>query len=144
MTTHNARVLVADCEERVRTAIFRALLDRGVFCDCVGSGGDAIERLAGTAYAMIVLDLSLPHAGAVAVIESLRAMPSPRQPMVIATGSIDVAPDSELVQMIFRRPLRVRDVADVIEACLAQVRTAWDAPRSAETARSINRSGTST
>ena len=54
------------------------------------------------------------------------------------------SPDSDLVQMIFRRPLRIRDVADVIEACLAQVRTAWDAPRSADTARSINRSGTST
>src|SRR6266850_2179264 len=140
----DARVLVADGEERVRTAMFRALLDRGVFCDCVGTGGDAIERLAGTAYALIVLDFSLPNAGAVAVIESVRAMPPAQQPMVIATGSIDAAPDSDLVQMIFRRPLRIRDVADVIDACLAQVRTAWDAPRSADTARSINRSGTST
>ena len=104
--------------------MFRALLDRGVFCDCVGTGGDAIERLAGTAYALIVLDFSLPHTGAVAVIESVRVMPPAQQPMVIATGSIDVAPDSDLVQMIFRRPLRVRDVAEVIEACLAQVRTA--------------------
>jgi CheY-like chemotaxis protein len=143
MTT-NARVLVADGEERIRTDMFRALLDRGIFCDCAASGGDAIERLAGTSYALIVLDFSLPHTGAVAVIESVRAMPPAQQPMVIATGSIEVAPDSDLVQMIFRRPLRIRDVADVIEACLAQVRTAWDAPRSAVTARSINRSGTST
>ena len=143
MTT-NAHVLVADGEERVRTAMFRALLDRGIFCDCAVSGGDAIERLAGTSYALIALDFSLPHAGAVAVIEWVRAMPSAQRPMVIATGSIDVTPDSDLVQMIFRRPLRIRDVADVIEACLAQVRTAWDAPRSADTARSINRSGTST
>ena len=124
--------------------MFRALLDRGIFCDCAISGGDAIERLAGTSYALIVLDFSLPNTGAVAVIESVRAMPAAQRPMVIATGSIEVAPDSDLVQMIFRRPLRVRDVADVIEACLAQVRTAWDAPRSADTARSINRSGTST
>src|SRR5881394_4632139 len=107
MTT-NARVLVADGEERIRTDMFRALLDRGIFCDCVASGGDAIERLAGTAYALIVLDFSLPHTGAVAVIESLRALKPAQQPMVIATGNIDVAPDSDLVQMIFRRPLRVR------------------------------------
>jgi CheY-like chemotaxis protein len=128
MTT-SARVLVADGDERVRTAMFRALLDRGIFCDCAASGGDAIERLASTAYALVVLDMSLPHTGAVAVIEALRPMPVAQQPMVIASGGIEIAPDSDLVQMIFRRPLRIRDVADVIDACLAQVRTASYAPR---------------
>ena len=144
MTTPSARVLVADGEEGIRSAMFRALLDRGVFCDCVSSGGDAIERLASTAYALIILDFSLPYAGAVAVIEALRAMPAARQPMVLASGHVDTAPDSDLVQMIFRRPMHVRDVADVVDACLAQVRTAWDAPRSAVTDRSIKRSGTRT
>ncbi len=107
--------------------MFRALLDRGVFCDCAASGGDAIERLASTAYALVVLDMSLPNTGAVAVIESVRTMPAAQQPMVIASGSIDIAPDSDLVQMIFRRPLRIHDVADVIDSCLAQVRTAYAA-----------------
>src|SRR5213595_3935723 len=109
MTTRNPRVLVVDCEERVRTAMFCALLDREIFCDCAGSGGDAIVRLAEQPYALIVLDFSLPHAGAVAVLESLRSMSPAERPMVIATATAGGAPDSELVQMIFRPPLRVRD-----------------------------------
>jgi len=144
MATQTARVLVADGEEGVRSGMFRALLDRGIFCDCSASGGDAIDRLGRTPYAMVILDFSLPSAGAAAVIEALRAMPHDERPMVIATAGVDSLPDSELVQMIYRRPPLVTDLAEVIEACLAQVRTAWEAPRSADTARSMKRSGTNT
>ena len=120
------RVLVADGEEGVRTSLFRALLDCDLFCDCVGSGGDAIIRLGDRPYDMVILDFSLPHAGAVAVLEWLRQMPVARRPMVIAiSGGNDVAPDSdtEVVQMILRKPLRIRELAAMVSACLAQVRT---------------------
>jgi CheY-like chemotaxis protein len=126
MSIHNVRVLVADGEESVRTALFRALLDRNVFCDCVSSGGDAIVRLGERRYALVVLDFSLPHAGAAAIVESLRVMPSAERPMVIATsadGASTRDSDTDLVQMILRRPVRVRDVAEMVGACLAQVRT---------------------
>lgn len=125
-TDNNVRVLIADGEATVRTAMFRALLDRGVFCDCVASGGDAISRLGEQRYALVLLDFSLPHAGAAAVVESLRVMPSAERPMVIATAAgADSARDSDtdLVQMILRRPIEVRDVAELVGACLAQVRT---------------------
>jgi DNA-binding response OmpR family regulator len=112
MRPYTARVLVADGDERVRAAIFRALLERDVFCDCVAAGGDAIDRLATRQYALVVLDFALPHAGAIAVIESLRAMPAASRPMVIALGDVDASADSDVVQMVFRRPLRVPDLAD--------------------------------
>ena len=124
MRSINARVLVADGDERVRVAVLRALLERHVFCDCVSSGGDAIVRLAERPYALVILDIALPHAGAVAVIESLRMMSAASRPMVIATGDVHASTDSDLVQMIFRRPLRIRDLADVVDACVAQVCTA--------------------
>jgi DNA-binding NtrC family response regulator len=123
----NARVLVVDGEESVRGALFRALLERDVFCDCASSGGDAIVRLSERPYAMVVLDFSLPHAGAAAVVESLRVLPSSERPMVIATAvSIDSAreSDTDLVQMILRRPVNISDVAGMIGSCLAQARTA--------------------
>ena len=124
MRSFNARVLVVDGDDGVRVAMFRALLERDVFCDCVRSGGDAIERLAERPYALVILDFSLPHAGAVAVIESLRTMAAAARPMVIATGDVDASTDSDLVQMVFRRPLRIRDLADVVDACVVQVCTA--------------------
>ena len=146
MSTPHARVLVADGEEGVRLGLFRALLDREVFCDCVGSAGEAIARLGEQAYALVVLDYSLPRAGAAAVLEALRAIRDADRPMVIATALSAAGCDDEsgLVQMILRRPLRIRHAAELIAACLHQVRTMWPAARSAATARSIDRSGTST
>jgi len=124
MKSINARVLVADSDERFRMAVFRALLERDVFCDCVGAGGEAIARLGERPYALVILDFSLPHAGAIAVIESLRTIIAAERPMVIATGDIDASADSDLVQMVFRRPLRVRDLAAVVDACVGHVCTA--------------------
>ncbi|MEK6371669.1 MAG: response regulator [Acidobacteriota bacterium] len=135
-TDNNVRVLIADGDATVRAALFRALLDRGVFCDCVASGGDAISRLGEQRYALVLLDFSLPHAGAAAVVESLRVMPSAERPMVIATAAgadsardpsslalLRAGSDTDLVQMILRRPIEVLDVAELVGACLAQVRT---------------------
>jgi CheY-like chemotaxis protein len=146
LSTEHVRVLVVDGEENTRLGLFRALLDREIFCDCVASGGEAIARLGEQRYALVILDFSLPRAGAAAVTESIRAMDDADRPMVIATATTATSCDDEtgLVQMILRRPARVRDVADLVAACLAQVRTTWPAARNAETPRSSRRSGTST
>ncbi len=123
----NVRVLVADGQEIVRSAMFRALLERDVFCDCVASGGDAITCLGDRDYAVMILDFALPHAGAAAVIETLRFLPAERRPIVIATaasGEGGSEGDTDLVQMIVRKPLRIRDLADMVESCVGQARTA--------------------
>ena len=124
----NARVLIADGQEVVRTAMFRALLSRDIFCDCVSNGGDAIARLGEREYALVILDFALPNAGAAAVLEALRTLSAAARPIVIAiaTGNSDGARDSdgELVQMILRKPLRVSEAADMVEACISHKRTA--------------------
>ena len=128
MVREHVRVLIADREESVRTAMFRALLDRYVFCDCVSSGGDAIDRLGERSYALVVLDFGLPRAGAAAVLEALRDMPVKTRPMVLAlasTGGFDAHDsDGELVQMILRKPLRVSEAAEMVEACITHRPTA--------------------
>jgi len=127
MVKSNARVLVVDGQEAVRAAMFRALLTRDIFCDCVSSGGDAITRLGERDYGLIVLDFALPNAGAVAVIESVRAIPAAARPMIIAVAARDDGArdsDSELVQMILRKPIRITDAAEMIEACITHKRTA--------------------
>jgi len=124
--SNEVRVLLADGEERVRTAMFRALLDRYVFCDCVASGGDAIEQFSQRGYALLILDFDLPRAGAAAVLEAVRDMPPALRPIVIAVASGSVARevDSDLVHMILRKPLRIVEAADMVQACLTHKRTA--------------------
>ena len=103
------------------------MLDCSVFSDCVANGGDAISRLADQPYAMIVLDVGLPHAGAAAVLEWIRALPAEKRPMIIAmaaaTRALETDGNGELVQMVLRKPLRVSEVASLVGSCLSQVRT---------------------
>lgn len=124
--SNEVRVLLAESEERVRTALFRALLARDVFSDCVASGGDAIQRLHERSYALVMLDCALPRAGAAAVIEALREMPAESRPIVIAVAANSDARDvdSDMVQMILRKPLRIDEASEMVRACLTQKRTA--------------------
>ena len=81
---------------------FRALLDRDIFCDAPYPLATPSSVSAGTPYALIVLDFSLPNTGAVADNPSRCGPCCRRGGRSAITGSIDAAPDSDLVQMIFR------------------------------------------
>ena len=136
MSIDSVRVLIAEGEEDVRTALSHALLDRDVLCDCVASGGEAISRLGLSAYGVVLLDYALPNAGAVAVLECLRMLPIAQRPIVLGTAAngdgagddsslslLAAGSDTDLVQMVLRRPFRIRDVAGMVGACVAQLRT---------------------
>jgi CheY-like chemotaxis protein len=125
MSTPHVRVLVADGDDAVRMALFRALLERNIFCDCVSNAHDALARIGERVYAILLLDLALPD-GAANVLELLRGFARP--PIIIGSAARNGgAPpedlDTELVQIVMRRPLRVADVADIVDSCLNQVRT---------------------
>ncbi|MEA2339046.1 MAG: hypothetical protein QOE82_3053 [Thermoanaerobaculia bacterium] len=117
--TQSSRVLLVDADEQVRASLSRALLDRDVFCDAAVSARDALVQLSRRRYALLLLHLEM--AGVEAVIDCLRSMPSGRRPMVLATANVRTskdAIDTEVVQIIIRRPLRIDEVARMIQACL--------------------------
>jgi CheY-like chemotaxis protein len=117
--TETSRVLLVDADEQVRALLSRALLDRDVFCDAAVSARDALVQLDARHYALMLLHLEM--AGADEVLERLRALPAGRRPMVMMTADVRSpkdAIDTELVQIIIRRPLKIADVAGMIRACL--------------------------
>lgn len=117
--THNSRVLVVDADEQVRVLLSRALLDRDVYCDAAVSVRDALLQLGARRYALMLLHLEMP--GVEDVMDCLRSMPVKHRPMVLMTADIRSskdAIDTELVQIIIRRPLKIADVAGMIRACL--------------------------
>lgn len=117
--THNSRVLLVDADEQVRALLSRALLDRDVYCDAAVSVRDALVQLSARRYALMLLHLEMP--GVEDVIDCLRSMPAKHRPMVLMTADIlssKDAIDTELVQIIIRRPLKIADVAGMIRACL--------------------------
>jgi len=116
---HNSRVLLADADEQVRALLSRALLDRDVFCDTAVSSRDAVVQLGARRYALMLLQLEI--SGVDEVLESIRALPANRRPIVLMTADVRSpkdAIDTEIVQIIIRRPLKIAEVAGMIRACL--------------------------
>ena len=117
--TRDPRVLLVDGDELVRALMSKALLDRDVFCDSAVSARDALAQLAARPYALVLLHLEME--GAESVLDAIRAMSFPRRPIVLVTAEVRSPKDTidtELVQIIIRRPLRVAEVAGMIRACL--------------------------
>ncbi|MEA2414275.1 MAG: hypothetical protein QOI58_932 [Thermoanaerobaculia bacterium] len=117
--TQNSRVLVVDADEQVRASLSRALLDRDVFCDAAVSARDALVQLGQRHYALMLLHLEM--AGVDGVLDCIRSMPVRSRPMVMMTADVRSskdAIDTEIVQIIIRRPLKIAEVAGMIRACL--------------------------
>jgi DNA-binding response OmpR family regulator len=117
--TQNSRVLLVDADEQVRASLSSALLDRDVLCDAAASVRDAVVQLGARRYALMLLHLETP--GVEGVMECIRMLPASRRPMVMMTAEVRTskdAIDTELVQIIIRRPLKIADIAGMIRACL--------------------------
>lgn len=117
--THDPRVLLVDGEEQVRASMSKALLDRDVYCDGAVSARDALVQLRERRYALMLLHLEME--GAESVLDCIRSMPVPQRPMVLVTAEVRSPKktiDTEIVQIIIRRPLRIAEVAGMIRACL--------------------------
>jgi DNA-binding response OmpR family regulator len=117
--TQTSRVLLVDADEQVRALLSRALLDRDVYCDAAVSARDALVQLGARRYALMLLHLEMP--GIDGVVDCIRSMPANRRPIVLVTADIRSpkdAIDTEIVQIIIRRPLKIAEVAGMIRACL--------------------------
>lgn len=113
-------MLVAEADGAVRRRLFKALLDRDVYSDAAADAGEGFARLAKQRYALIVLDLALPGATTEEVLETFRNVAPETRPIVIATGNPDGARslDHELVQIVLRPPVDLRQLCELIESCL--------------------------
>lgn len=115
----NSRVLLVDADEQVRALLSRALLDRDVFCDTAMSARDALAQLGKRRYTLMLLQLEI--AGVDDILDCIRSMPANVRPMVLMTADVRSpkdAIDTDIVQIIIRRPLKIAEVAGMIRACL--------------------------
>jgi DNA-binding NtrC family response regulator len=112
------RVLVVEGDESARRKLFSALLDKNVFSDTTADAGSALDCLRGAEYGVVILDLLL--AGSAQLLEAVRKLPPERRPMVIGTGDREVAHelDDNLVQIVIRKPIALRQFADVVRSCI--------------------------
>src|SRR3954468_1154333 len=106
--TRNARVLLMDGDDVVRASLSTALLDLDVFCDAAVSVRDALAQLGQRRYALMLLHLEMD--GVDSVLDCIRSMAASQRPMVLMTADVRSpkdAIDTEFVQIIIRRPLKI-------------------------------------
>jgi two-component system response regulator AtoC len=124
-TTQTASVLIVEDDIDLREVIAESLEEAGFAAAQAVSASDALERLRGFAYDALVLDLHLPDANGMNVLEeAIRRYPQIRA--VVITGFGGVAEAVKAMKMgaieFLIKPFQLSPLAGILRAALAQLR----------------------
>ncbi|HEX8618973.1 MAG TPA: hypothetical protein VF911_15425 [Thermoanaerobaculia bacterium] len=115
------RVLIADADPDIRQQLFSALLELDIFSDCVSNTTDAVEKLGAERYALLLVDVALPYGNVEDVITRIHDMAPANRPVVLVLAAKPEAArtlDVDIVQIVLRRPVILRQLVDLIRSCL--------------------------
>jgi len=120
------RVLVADDDPEIRSLLAAVLRQRGLTVDVASDGREAIDRIAASSFAVIVLDLLMPNVDGFGVIDHLRARDGGPMPVVLVVSGAEPrvidALDPRVIHGIIRKPFDADELANLVEAC-AEIRS---------------------
>jgi len=115
------RVLIADGDAGIRQQLFSGLLELDIFSDCVSNTQDAIEKLGAERYGLLVIDVALPTGNVVDVISRVQQLAPAQRPVVLVLAAQPEAArtlDVDIVQIVLRRPIVLRQLIDLVRSCL--------------------------
>ena len=120
MFDRRARVLIADADPGVRRELYQRLLDAEVFADTVADGRDALEKLSESAYAVVILDVSLPLISTERLLAHIAMMPGEDRPVVLVLAGRGTAMslDVDVVQIVLRKPCDLAQLAEIVRSCV--------------------------
>ena len=101
--------------------MYSALLAVDVFCDVASSVPDACEKLDDESYGVILVDIGLHGGLPEEVLARIARMPVLRRPvvLVVATDAASARSlDVDVVQIVLRKPLSLRQTVEVIRSCV--------------------------
>jgi DNA-binding response OmpR family regulator len=115
------RVLIADTDTALRQQLFSALLAADIYSDCVANTADAIAKLDQERYGLVLIDVALPPGDVETVIARIHDMPLAQRPVVLVLAAKPEAArtlDVDIVQIVLRRPVLLRQLVDIVRSCL--------------------------
>lgn len=88
--------------------------------DTARNGLEALEKLAGTTYALVLLDLMMPQMSGYEVLQHLATLPPATRPLVLVlTAGLEPRPiDTTLVVGMLHKPFDVELLVDMIAGCI--------------------------
>ncbi len=122
-------VLVVDDDSGIRHLLCVALIRQSLSCDVAIDGRDALDRLAATDYAVLLLDLMMPRIdgfGVIAAINQGERSPE-RDPVVLVMTALDSRRDlplvDETVHAVIRKPFDLSATIELVAGCVRMKRS---------------------
>ncbi len=117
MTTCH-RALVVEDDPAIRRLVEKLLQRRGIEIDTAHDGKQAIEKISGGDYSVLILDLMLPGVNGYQIIDYVKAN-KPGLPVVVVSAVSQQALsrlDLDVVKMVISKPFDVNEFTDAIKA----------------------------
>lgn len=114
------RILIVDDDAEVRKILATALRLKPLTLDEASNGREAIELLRENQYAVVLLDLMMPHVDGFSVLSAIGAdLPNPPVVLVITGASREAIErvDTERIHGVIRKPFDPLEVASIVAAC---------------------------
>jgi CheY-like chemotaxis protein len=114
------KVLIADPDPVLLRQLQKRLEEAKIDTDCVREGRAALANLRQHVYAVMLIDVALPHTGSERVLDFVRQLPLADRPVVLVLADAHSARslDVEVVQIVLRKPYSLRQLAELIQCCV--------------------------
>jgi CheY-like chemotaxis protein len=118
--TSEKRILVVDDDDAIRALLSTVLRRRGLRVDVARNGRDAVEMLAETRYALVLLDLMMPLMSGYQVLEHIADESLSDRPyvLVLTAGLEPRRFDTSFVVGTIQKPFDVELLVDTVLGCL--------------------------
>lgn len=122
MTTSemHRRVLIVDDDPDVRAILTTALRQKALHVEHATDGREAMAMLRENAYAVVLLDLMMPHVDGLGVLDAIKTdLPNPPVVLVVTGASRQLIEqvDTQRVHGIVRKPFDPLEVAEIVASC---------------------------
>lgn len=123
MVDENGRLaLVVDDDDTIRKLVGKLLQMDHFTVESAADGAEALEKLHSAEFAVVVLDLMMPHVNGFEVLECLqREMPGVLKKVIILTALPSEAVPSHPVFMVLSKPFEIHALLKSVRDCTRAV-----------------------
>lgn len=114
------RVLIVDDDPNVRAILATALRQKALHVEQATDGAEAIAMLRENTYAVVLLDLMMPHVDGFGVLDAIHTDNAHPPVVLIVTGAsrqLIEQLDTQRIHGVVRKPFDPLEVAAIVAAC---------------------------
>jgi cyclic di-GMP phosphodiesterase len=119
------RILVVDDEQAIRDVLTEGLTDSGYACETASDGVEALDKVRGDSFALVVSDIDMPQMDGVQLLQEIKKL-KPDTEIVMLTGVVDVETAIQSMRLgasdYLTKPFNLAEVRITVERALEKQR----------------------